>query len=128
MAGISLILAALVAGAGTGVGSVAAKSIQDAYEALREALKRKLADDPEAEAAIEGYLAAQDGCEELLRAALQMAEADRDEDIMSAAMAIVGTADPRVAPKYSVLVINSSGVQVGDKNKQKKNIIRRDVA
>jgi hypothetical protein len=119
MNGISLILAALLAGASTGVGNVAAESVKDAYEALRRVVARRLAEEPEPEALIDGYLADPGGAEEPLRTALQRTGADRDEDVLGAARVVVGLAGPRgEGPNNSATVIDSAYVQVGNGNFQ----------
>jgi len=115
---ISLILAALLAGMSTGIGSVTADAIKGSYEGLRRALKRKLASEPGAEAAIDGYLADQDRYEDQLRRALWKAGADRDDDIISTARAIVAAADPQALSKFNVSIRDSENIQVGDRNVQ----------
>ena len=123
---ISLILAALLAGTSTGIGNVTATAIKDSYDALRAALKRKLASEPEAEAAIDDYPVDQDRYEELLRTALWRAGADRDNDIISAARAIVGAVNPQALARFNVSIADSENIQVGDGNVQ-VNFSRREV-
>lgn len=112
MEAISLIMAALLAGTSTGIGSVVADAIKGVYGEFRKTLKRKLAHDPEAEAALADPAAH----EELLRTALWKAGADRDETIMSAAKTIVERVDPAAAARYEVSINNSENIQVGNGN------------
>jgi hypothetical protein len=123
---ISLILAALLAGMSTGIGSVTADAIKGSYEGLRRALKRKLASEPGAEAVIDGYLADQDMYEDQLRRALWKAGADRDDDIISTARAIVAAVDPRALSEFNVSITDSENIQFGHGNVQ-FNWDRREV-
>jgi len=121
MAGVELVAAALVAGATAGLTDVAGGAVRDAYQSLRDAVRRRLAkhgDDGE------GVLAAneadsgagQDG----LRAALSAAGVDQDEEILAKARALVDAL--RAAGLQSgtnvVDAQNAKGVQVGDRNTQ----------
>jgi hypothetical protein len=117
---ISLILAALLAGATTGVGEAAGSAVKDAYVGLRDAVKRKLADRPAAGSAVEEYTADPDNWEPALTAYLKQAGADRDEALLSLAQAVMARADPAGASsgKYSVNLTGAQGVQVGDRNTQ----------
>src|SRR4051794_17928031 len=54
MASVELIVAALAAGAGSGVKDVASKAVGDAYTGLKSLLARRLVDRPQAAAALAG--------------------------------------------------------------------------
>ena len=117
---ISLIVAALAAGAAAGVSDTATTAVKDAYTGLRELVRRRLA----GRAAAEVALAEHDSAPEVWRAPL-VAELDRagagtDEAMLAAAqwvMAIVDEAGTR-AGKYVVDLRGAQGVQVGDGNVQ----------
>jgi hypothetical protein len=117
---ISLILAALLAGATTGAGEAAGTAIKDTYAGLRDALKRKLAGKPAAESVIQEYTADPDNWEPAVTAYLKQAGADRDEALVSLAQAVMAHVDPAGSStgKYSVDLRGAQGVQVGDRNTQ----------
>ena len=117
---ISLILAALLAGATKAVGETAGTAVKDAYGGLREAVKRKLAGKPAAGSAIEEYTADPDNWEPALAAYLKQVGADRDEALVSLAQAVMAHTDPAgsTSGKYNVDLRGASGVQVGERNTQ----------
>ena len=117
---ISLILAALVAGAAKGAGQSAANAMQDAYKGLRDALKRRLADKPAAQQAVEQYTNDPEAWRGNLEVHLKQAGADQDRAVVDAASSVMHLADPAGASegKYKVNLIGSQGVQVGDGNTQ----------
>jgi hypothetical protein len=113
---ISLILAALAAGAGTGLSDVVADEIKASYKELRAALRRKLAGEPTAEALIDDFIVNPAEHKEPLETMLWQAGADRDTEVIATAGAILERADPQAGHKYKVTVDNSDHVQVGDHN------------
>ena len=116
---VSLILAALLAGAAKSGGEVAGTAVKDAYAALRDALKRKLGK-PTAEAAVAEYTSDPDSGRLVLEAHLKQSGADADPKILEAAAAVLRMADPDGARggKYTVNLAGAQGVQVGDGNVQ----------
>jgi hypothetical protein len=117
---ISLILAALLAGAAKGVGKTAAKAVEDAYNGLRDALKRRLADKPAAQDAVEQYAAAPEDWQGNLELHLRQAKADQDQAVLDAASSLLRLTDPAGAStgKYNVNLAGAQGVQLGDHNRQ----------
>jgi hypothetical protein len=117
---ISLILAALVAGAGKGVGEAAATAVKDAYGGLRAGLRRVFAGKPAAEYAVERYTSDPRGWKANLEVELRQAGADHDRALLEAAQLLMAHADPAGANagKYSVNLAGAQGVQVGDHNTQ----------
>ncbi len=117
---ISLILAALLAGAATGAGKSATEAVQDAYRGLRDALKRRLAGKPAAQDAIEQYTGDPDAWQGNLEVHLRQAGADQDQAVLDAALLVLRRADPAgaTAGKYVVNLTGAQGVQVGDHNWQ----------
>jgi len=117
---ISLILAALVAGVATGTGQSAANAIQDAYKGLRDALKRRLADKPAAQEAVEQYTNDPEAWRGNLEVHLKQAGADQDRAVVDAASSVMRLADPAGASegKYNVNLAGAQGVQVGEGNTQ----------
>jgi hypothetical protein len=117
---ISLILAALLTGVAKGAGQSAANAVQDAYKGLRDALKRRLAGKPTAEAAVEQYTDDPEAWKGNLEVHLKQAGADQDQAVLDAASSVMRLADPAGANagKYNVNLAGAQGVQVGDANTQ----------
>lgn len=118
---IALILAALAAGALKGVGETASAAVADAYAALKNALRRRLAGKPAALDAVENYAEDPDEWRGNLEVHLRKAGADTDPDVVAAATAVMQQVDPdgSGSGKYLVDLRGASGVQVGDRNVQK---------
>lgn len=118
---IALILAALAAGALKGVGETASAAVADAYAALKNALRRRLAGKPAALDAVENYAEDPDEWRGNLEVHLRKAGADTDPDVVAAATAVMQQVDPdgSGSGKYLVDLRGASGVQVGDWNVQK---------
>jgi hypothetical protein len=91
---ISLILAALIAGATTGVSKSAANAVQDAYAGFRDALKRRLAGKAAAQQAVDEYPSDPDQWKGNLENHLKAANADQDQAVIDAASEFLGLADP----------------------------------
>jgi hypothetical protein len=120
---VSLILAALLAGATKGVGETAGSAVRDAYTGLRELLRRKLAGKPAADSAIEEYTTDPESWRPALEAYLRQVGADSDGEIITAAEAVMEEADPdgARAGKYTVDLRGAQGVQIGDGNFQRND-------
>jgi hypothetical protein len=118
---IALILAALAAGAVKGVGETASAAVTDAYAALKNALRRRLAGKPAALDAVDNYAEDPDEWRGNLEVHLRKAGADTDPDVVAAATAVMQQVDPdgSGSGKYLVDLRGASGVQVGDRNVQK---------
>jgi NAD(P)-dependent dehydrogenase (short-subunit alcohol dehydrogenase family) len=101
---ISLILAALLAGATKGHGEKASSALADAYAQLRSVLRNKLTTRPAAEAAIEAYTADPQNAGPALVDHLRRSGADTDAEIVAAAESVMEEADPdgARAGKYTV--------------------------
>jgi hypothetical protein len=119
VSGIDLILAAMAAGVATGAKDTAATATADAYAALRELVRRRLAGGPRSQQVLEANTQPQ-GWKEQLRMDLVSAEADRDEELLMAARRLLelsnryGTQNS----KYYLEASNGRGVQIGDHNIQ----------
>jgi hypothetical protein len=118
---IALILAALVAGAAKGVGETASAAVTDAYAALRNALRRRLAGKPAALDAVDNYVEDPEEWRSNLEIHLRKAAVDTDPDVVAAATTVMQQVDPvgSGSGKYVVDLRGASGVQVGDRNVQK---------
>jgi hypothetical protein len=109
---VSLVIAALAAGAANGIANVAGTAIGDAYSTLKRLIGGKLAEkgkDPEA---------AEVRDPEKLKADLgaKLTDADIDDRIRAVATELLAKADPvgSRAGKYVVTVENSKGTVIGD--------------
>lgn len=78
---ISIIIAALVAGAAKAAGDAA----PDAYQGLKALIKRKFAGEQKAEMVLEEHESDPETYEKPLRKKLEEAKADKDEEILAAA-------------------------------------------
>jgi hypothetical protein len=121
---ITLIVAALVAGAASGaldeVKDSAKAGVKAAYNRLRALAKRRVAGNPGAEAALAEIEADPDTWKAPLAAKLTQLGAGDDAELVAAAehlMELVDQAGAR-AGKYNVTIKDSQGVQVGDGNIQ----------
>jgi RIP homotypic interaction motif len=117
---ITLIVAALVAGAATGaldeVKDTAKAGVKAAYAKLRGLAKKRVAGDQGAEAALAEIEADPKTWEGPLTAKLTKLDAGSDADLVAAATEFMDLFDQAGAKvgKYNVTVTNSQGVQVGD--------------
>lgn len=117
---ISLIVAALAAGAVAGVSDTASTAVKDAYTGLRELVRCRLAGRAAAEVALAEHENAPEVWRAPLVAELDGVAAGTDEAMVAAAqrvMAIVDEAGTR-SGKYVVDLRGAQGVQVGDGNFQ----------
>lgn len=118
MTGLELILAAVAAGASTGVADATSSGVRDAYAAFREALRRRLT------GADEHVLDAEEVDPGVWRARLGehvvACGADEDAQLLAAARRVLELfeAPTAQAGKYTVEVRDSTGVQIGDHNTQ----------
>jgi RIP homotypic interaction motif len=127
---LSLIVAALVAGASAGAKDVVAGGVKDAYQALRSLLTRKLGTHEAATAGIspdallEAHARDVDTWQGPLTAAIIAAGADRDEEVLAAAKALLERTDPEgsVHGKYTVDARGAQGVQIGDHGTMTVNV------
>jgi hypothetical protein len=117
---ISLILTAVLAGVAKGAGQAATNAVQDAYRGLRDALKRRLADKPAAEDALEQYTKDPEAWKDNLAVHLKQAGADQDQAVVDAAASVMRLTDPAGASAgtYNVNLAGAKGVQVGERNTQ----------
>jgi hypothetical protein len=122
---ISLILSALLSGATKGVGEAAGTAVKDAYGGLRDALKRRFAGRPPAQAqsaelAIQKYASDPEAWRPALETYLRQSGAYTDQAVIDAAAAVLAVLDPEGSRtgKYTVNLTDAQGVQVGDRNTQ----------
>jgi hypothetical protein len=118
---VSLVIAALMAGAGAGVTSAASSVVTDAYAGFKALLRRRIASrQAGAEAVVDRETADSRVWEAELVPVLEAAEVGRDEQLMAAAQQVLALVDPAGASagKYLIDLREAKGVQVGDHNVQ----------
>ena len=117
---VTLIIAALAAGAGLGLKDAASSAITDAYSALKTLVSRKLTGRQAGELVLAQHEQAPDVWEKPLAAELSAAGAADDQNLIRAAQAFLTLIDTAGASagKYRVIVRDSQGVQIGDHNIQ----------
>ena len=117
---VTLIVAALAAGAALGLKDTASAGVQDAYAGLKALVKKRFAGRPKGELVLAEHEAAPETWEKPLAAELATAGADRDGELVAAAQALMRLVDEAGsrAGKYAVSIRDSQGVQVGDRNTQ----------
>lgn len=113
---ISLIIAALVAGATTGITETATDAIKDTYAGFKALLLRRLKGEKDAAEKVEAVEAKPEADHSELAEHLKVAGADADEELVNAARRLLETVDPAGAQagKYTVTVTGGKGVVVGD--------------
>ena len=121
---ITLILAALAAGASAGTIDALKDSAKDAaqaaYAKLRALARRRVAGQPDGELALDRYEAAPGKWEGVLTGELTASGAASDAELVAAATTLMELIDRAGARsgKYNVTVRSSKGVQIGDGNFQ----------
>src|SRR5689334_10687889 len=103
---VSLIVAALAAGASSALRDTAASAVKDAYSAFKSLLKRKLGDDRLAQDVIDKHEEAPETWEKPLQDELGKTGVADDEEIIRAAQQLLAQVDPKGAArgKYNVTI------------------------
>ena len=106
---ISLIVAALVAGASTGLRDTATDAVKDAYKGLKGLLQRKFGSHTPVAQALADVDASPEVAGEALRAGLAGTGADQDVELVRAAQALFAEYDPEgtEAGRYDVQIGNA---------------------
>jgi hypothetical protein len=117
---VSLIVAALAAGAVAGAQNSATEAVKDAYAGLKALVRRRLTGRPAGEVALDQHAQEPEQWETALAGELVKADLGGDTEVVSAAQALMGLldADGTRSGKYLVDVRGAQGVQVGDRNTQ----------
>ena len=113
---LSLIVAALVAGASAAMKDSAGDAVKTAYAGLKSLLKRKFGGNAFAESVLDKHEENPATWAEPLRDQLVEAGAPDDEQIVAAAAALLERADPHGAQvgKYNVQISGGQGTVIGD--------------
>ncbi len=123
MDAISLIIAALIAGAEKTAGKTVENAATDAYNGLKALIKRKFAGDKKAEMILEEHETDPETYEAPLKKKLAEAEVDKDEAIIKLAQELLKQLKPQDSPTSGKFKVEFQGevkcIQVGDRNRQK---------
>jgi len=113
---VSLIIAALAAGATGALKDTAGEAVKDAYAGLKSLLKRKLAGRQFAQDVIDRHETAPADWEKPLRSELAEAGVADDEEVVKEAQKLLAQVDPAGAArgKYNVTISGGKGIVVGD--------------
>jgi hypothetical protein len=117
---ITLIVTALAAGAALGAQDTASAMVKDAFNGLKDLVKRRLGGRPGAELVLARHDQAPETWQAPLMAELAETGADGDRDLIAAAQALldlVGGSEGRTG-KYAVDAGGAQGVQIRDHNRQ----------
>ena len=115
---ISLILAALVAGATAAVKDTAGQAVKDAYKGLKDLMKKKFEGDPVAQVLVDAKPEQIKDAEVLLKNSITKAGVEKDDAIIKAAEEIMKKEDPEGASTGKYDLRGAKGVQVGNQNTQ----------
>ena len=115
---VSLIVAALAAGATAALKDTTTTAVTDAYQGLKALLVRRFGDSPEARAQVERVDREPEAAAQALRKPLADSGAASDAALVEQARELLARADPAGtrAGKYTVSVTGGKGVVVGDHN------------
>lgn len=117
---VSLIVAALAAGAGAGAQNTAAEAVKDTYAGLKALVRQRLSRRASGEIALTQHEAKPEQWGPALEAELVEVRADEDAATVDAAQRLMALLDPAGAQtgKYLVDARGAQGVQFGDHNHQ----------
>lgn len=118
---ISMIIAALGAGAIAATKDTAGTAVKDAYQGLKTLIKKKFAGEPKAEMVLEEHETDPETYEAPLKKKLAEAGVDKDEQIIKLAQELLKQVKPEESAggKYNTVFQGEvKGAQVGDRNTQ----------
>jgi hypothetical protein len=118
---VSMVVAALLAGAAAGATKAATSAVVDAYQGLKDLLRRRLAShDPDTAVVVDRDNTEPQVWEAELVPVLNDAGIGHDDRVLEAARRVLALVDPAgtKASKYQVDLREAKGVQVGDHNTQ----------
>src|SRR3954451_7478567 len=117
---VTLVIAALAAGAGAGLKDAAGSAIKDAYNGLRAVLQRRFAGKPSAEVALTQYEQDPSTWDKPLRKELTETGADGDAEALELAQKVLALVDRAGsnASKYIVDARYAQRFQIGEHNVQ----------
>lgn len=111
---VTLIVAALVAGAASGAGEVATSAIKDAYAGFKNLIKKKFGGNSAGEVVLEKHEKSPEAWEPALREEITAAGLDKDEEVLAAAKALVKDAEAAgIVTKFHNQIAGDVGI-IGD--------------
>ena len=116
---VSLIEAALVAGAAVSTKDVASQAVKDAYAGLKSLLNRLFTDKPKAQVILNEHEADPQTYEKPLKKLLIEAHADQDASLLAAAEHVMTLVQPQQIGMGKFTIQNTGAVQgqtIGDQN------------
>ena len=113
---ISLVLAALAAGASAAAKDTASQAIKDAYTGLKTLVLKRLAKKPQAEIALAEYEKDEDTWKKPLQKSLVEVGVDQDEAIVRQSQQVLKLVNPQQSAqgKFNVQIGEGKGVVIGD--------------
>lgn len=112
---VTLIIAAIAAGAASGATETVSQAVQDGYTGLKQLLTARFAGNPKAAQTLAEHEADPDTYEKPLAKQLQETGADQDKEILAAAEAVLKAADQAgVKTKYQIMVTGGKVGIIGD--------------
>ncbi|MBD2364359.1 hypothetical protein [Anabaena sp. UHCC 0399] len=118
---ISLVIAALGAGAIAAAKDTAGVAVKDAYQGLKALIKKKFESEPKAQMVLEEHETDPETYEAPLKKKLAEAGIDKDEEIIKLAQELLKQEKPEesAAGKFNTVFQGEvKGVQIGDRNTQ----------
>jgi alkyl hydroperoxide reductase subunit AhpF len=112
---LTLILTALSAGAAAALQETAAAGVKDAYHGLRTLIQQKFGSQPKNNDHLDEYTKDPDTWEKPLARDLQLAAADKDEEILQASKSLLELLQSQSSTgKYNVQISDAQGIVVGE--------------
>ena len=113
---VTLIIAALAAGAAAGLQDTAGQAVRDAYNGLKSLLQRRLEKQPVAQIAIDKHEQSPEVWEKPLQDELERAGLGEDEEVLKMAQQLLAIVDPAGSErgKYTVTISGGNVGAVGD--------------
>ncbi len=113
---VSIMLAALAAGAAAAAKDTASQVIKDAYTGLKVLIQRRFANKPQAEMALTEYEKDEDTWRKPLQKSLVETGTDQDEMIVHQAQQVLKLVNPQQTAqgKYNVQIAEGKGIVIGD--------------
>ncbi len=113
---VSVVLAALAAGATAAAKDTASQAVKDAYAGLKVLIQKRFASKPQAEIALTEYEKDEDTWKKPLQKSLVETGADQDEMIVRQAQQVLKLVNPQQASqgKYNVQIGEGKGIVIGD--------------
>lgn len=113
---VSIILAALTAGASAAAKDTASQAIKDTYAGLKKLVLKRFEKKPQAEMALEEYEKDEDTWKKPLQKALVEVKADQDEVIVRQSQQVLKLVSPQQAArgKFNVQIGEGKGIIIGD--------------